>query len=83
MTLLDTMRIGLWLRNRLYFEREMIHIVGLLLEEMVGRAFALFDAILVVVRYCESRRVPPQTRVSSGDDNIGVIVELVGSTKQV
>ena len=49
MTLLDTMRIGLRLRNCLYFEREMIHIAGLLPEDMVGRAYALFDAILVVV----------------------------------
>ena len=80
MTLLDTMRIGLWLRNHLYFERKMIHIAGLLPEEMVGRAFALFDAILIVVRYCESRRVHPKMRASSGDDNIGIIEESVGST---
>ena len=79
MALLDTMRIGLWLRNRLYFEREMVHIAGLLPEEMVRRAFALFDAIIVVVRYCESRRVQPGMRASSGDDNIGIIVESVGS----
>ena len=49
MNLLDTMRIGLWLRNRLYFERKLIHIAGLLPEDMVGRAYALFDAILAVV----------------------------------
>ena len=49
MTLLDTMRIGLRLRNRMYFEREMIHIAGLPPEDMVGRAYALFDAILLVV----------------------------------
>ena len=30
MTLLDTMKIGLRLRNHMYFEREMSHIVGLL-----------------------------------------------------
>ena len=49
MTFLDTMRIGLRLRNRMYFEREMIHITWLLLEDMVAQAYALFDAILVVV----------------------------------
>ena len=54
MTLLDTMRIGSMLRNRLYFEKEIFHIVGLLPKDMVGREYALFDAILVVVRYYES-----------------------------
>ena len=47
---------------------------------MVARAYALFDAILVVVRYRKNRRVPPHMRVTSRDDNIGVIVESVGST---
>ena len=80
MTLLDTMRIGLWLRNHFYFEREMVQITRLLPKDMVGRAYALFDAILVVVRYYESQRVRPEMRASLGDENIGIIMESVGST---
>ena len=83
MALFDTMRIGLRLRNRMYFEKEMIHIIRLLSIDLVTRAYAQFDAIIVVVCYCENERVAPQMRVSLGDDNMGVIVESMGSTNQV